>query len=216
MKKVVSMFMALVMTFAMGPVVVARAEDECIGDACRLGPDAPNTVNSTNSTGWTWCKENLKGCAVYSMGKALNGTKWLGGKAKDAIVGVAESIRDHNYTQTWEDIKNHNYTQTWENIKNYNYTQGFETAKENIKWAASEASDKLSNTVVPWISEKVDDAAKFEKQVEDFYNYNLNNQPKWTFWTLLISAGVGVLTIGTWAFNLITCCGCGRCRLRMP
>ncbi len=180
MRKFVSMFMALIMVFAMGPVVVARAEDECVGDACRLGPDAPNTVNSTNSTGWTWCKENPKDCVAYARKTAWNKTKLFGEKAKDGV--------------------------KW----------AYEKTLNGTKWVASEASDKLSNTVGPWISEKVDDAVKFEKQVEDFYNDDLNDQPKWTFWALLTSAGVGVLTIGTWAFNLITCCGCGRCRLRMP
>lgn len=215
MKKFVSMFVVLAMAFTMGPVVSTRAEDECVGDVCRLGPDAPNAMHSTNSTDWAWCKENPKDCLTYLGETALNKTKQFGGKAKDGIVDVADVIRNHNYTQTWEDIKN------------YNYTQGFEAAKENAKWVyektlngttwlGSEISDVWSNTVSPWLSEKADDAVKFEKQVEEFYNYDLNNQPKWTFWALLTTAGVGVLTMGTWAFNLITCCGCGRCRLRMP
>lgn len=215
MKKVVSMFMALVMAFTMGPVVVARAEDECVGDECRLESDVPNTMNSTNSTGFAWCKENPKDCAVYAGEALWDVTKISCGKAKDAIVGVAQAIRDHNYTQTWE------------NIKNYNYTQGFETAKGGVKWAyektlngtkwaASEVSDNWSNTVSPWFSGKAADAVKFEKQVEDFYNYDLNNQPKWIFWTLMASAGVGALTLSTWLLNLITCCCCGRCRFRMP
>ena len=92
----------------------------------------------------------------------------------------------------------------------------YEKTLNGTKWIGSEVSDKWSNTVSPWLSEKADDAVKFEKQVEEFYNYDLNNQPKWTFWTLMTSAGVGVLTIGTWLLNLITCCCCGRCRLRMP
>lgn len=218
MRKFVSMFMALVMVFTMGPSVVVKAEDECVGDECRLGPDASNTVNSTNSTGWAWCKENPKDCATYLGETAWNKTKQFGGKAKDGIVDVADVIRNHNYTQTWEDIKN------------YNYTQGFEAAKENAKWVyektlngttwlGSEISDVWGNTVGPWFSEKADEAVKFEKQVEDFYNYDLNEQPKWTFWTLLTTAGVGVLTMGTWAFNLFTCCGCcgkcPRCRIRI-
>lgn len=203
MKKFVSMIMALVMAFTLGPVVVARAEDECVGDACRLGPDAPNTMNSTNSTGWAWCKENPKDCVAYAGETAWNKTTELAGKVKDGAIDLAGAVYNHNYTQTWEDIKN------------YNYTQGFETVKENVKWVASEVSDKWSNTVSSWLSEKADDAAKFEKQVEDFYNYDLNEQPKWTFWTLMASAGVGALTMGTWAFNLITGCCCGRCRLRM-
>lgn len=196
MKKVVSMFVALAMAFTLGPVVSVRAENACEGENCQ--------INDGSERLWAWCKENPKDCAAYVGETLWDLTKISCGKAKDAIVGVAQAIRDHNYTQTWE------------NIKNYNYMQGFETAKENVKWVASEVSDKWSNTVSPWIGEKVDDAAKFEKQVEEFYNYDLNEQPKWTFWTLLTTAGVGVLTMGTWAFNLITCCGCGRCRLRMP
>lgn len=208
MKKVVSMFMALAMAFTLGPVVSVRAESSCEAENCQ--------INDGSERLWAWCKENPKDCAAY-VGEALwDVTKISCSKAKDTIVGVTQAIRDHNYTQTWEDVKNHNYTQTWENIKNYNYTQGFETAKENVKRAASEVSGKWSNTVSPWFSEKADDAVKFEKQVEDFYNYDLNNQPKWTFWTLMTSAGVGALTFGTWFLNLITCCGCGRCRLRMP
>lgn len=97
---------------------------------------------------------------------------------------------------------------------------GWAWCKENPKDCATylgeTASDKWSNTVRPWFSEKIDDVAKFDKQLDDFYNYDLNNQPKWTFWALMTSASVGALTLGTWFLNLVTCCGCGRCRLRMP
>lgn len=198
MKKVVSMFMAMAMamTFTMGPVV-ARAEDEC-----GLELDVPNTVNSTNSTGWVWCKENPKDCVIYLGETALNKTKLVGGEVKDAIAGVAQAIRGHNYTRNFETAK--------ENVK-----WAYEKTLTGAKWIGSEVSDKWSNTVSPWFSEKADDVVKFEKQVEDFYNYDLNNQPKWVFWTLMTSVAVGALTLGTWFLNLITCCGCGRCRLRM-
>lgn len=196
MKKVVSIFMALTMALTIGPVLSVRAEDVCEGENCQ--------VIDGSLTGWAWCKENPKDCATYLGETALNKTKLFCGKAKDGIVGVAQAIRDHNYTQTWD------------NIKNYNYTQGFEMAKENVKRTASGVSDKWSNTVSPWFSEKIDDVAKFDKQLDDFYNYDLNNQPKWTFWTLMTSASVGALTLGTWFLNLVTCCGCGRCRFRMP
>lgn len=203
MKKFVSMFMALIMAFTMGPVVVARAEDVCRGDACRLGPDAPNTVNSTNSTGWAWCKENPKDCATYLGETAWNKTKQFAGKAKDGIVDVADVIRNHNYTQDFEAAK--------ENAK-----WVYEKTLNGTTWLGSEISDVWGNTVGPWFSEKADEAVKFEKQVEDFYNYDLNNQPKWTFWASMASAGVGALTLSTWLLNLITCCCCGRCRFRMP
>ena len=180
MKKFVSMFVVLAMAFTMGPVVSTRAEDECVGDVCRLGPDAPNAMHSTNSTDWAWCKENPKDCLTYLGETALNKTKLFGGDVKDGV--------------------------KW----------AYEKTLNGTKWVASEASDKWSNTVSPWLSEKADDVVQFEKQVGDFYNDDLNNQPKWTFWTLMASAGVGALTLSTWLLNLITCCCCGRCRFRMP
>lgn len=192
MKKFVSMFMVLVMAFTMGPNMVVRAQESaCEGEECR--------VNDESLTGWAWCKENPKDCIVYGEETAWNKTKELAGKVKDGAIDLAGAFYNHNYTQTWEDIKN------------YNYTQGFEMVKDNVKWAC----DKTVNGT-KWLSEKADEAMTFKKRFEDFYNYDLNEQPKWTFWTLLTTAGVGVLTMGTWALNLITCCGCGRCRLRMP
>ena len=155
------MFMALAMVFTMGPMV-ARAEDECFGDECRLGPEATQVEHNTEEAVW-------------------DETKQFGERAKDGV--------------------------KW----------AYEKTLNGTRWIRSEVSDKWSNTVSSWLSEKADDAVKFETQVEGFYNYDLNNQPKWTFWTLMASAGVGALTLSTWLLNLITCCCCcGRCRFRMP
>lgn len=188
MKKFVSMFMALVMVFAVGPVVVARAEDECFGDECRLGPDAPNTMTSTNSTGWAWCKENPKDCVAYVGETALNGTKLVAVKAWD----VTKPVCDKVWAETaWVRGKMADgAVAALDAVKNYNYTQ----MSENMKWCAHNVGDCATSAydvVAEWVGDRADELAKYKGDLEDFYDYDLNNQAKWPFWTMVGLAAYG-------------------------
>lgn len=193
MKKFVSMFMALVMVFAVGPVVVARAEDECFCDECRLGPDAPNTMTSTNSTGWAWCKENPKDCATYLGEAAWDGTKLVGGKVWDGTKLVAvkawdatKLVCDKVWVETaWVRGKlADGSAAALDAVKNYNYTQ----MSENMKWCAHNVGDcaiSVYDGTIEWVGDRADELATFKDGVENFYNYDLNNQAKWPFWSMV-------------------------------
>lgn len=177
MKKVVSMFMALIMAFTMGPMV-ARAEDECVGDECRLESDVPNTMNSTNSTGWAWCKENPKDCVAYAGETALNGTKLVAVKAWD----VTKPVCDKVWAETaWVRGKMADgAVATWATLKNYNYTQ----LGENMKWCAHNPGDcaaSVYDEAKEWIGDRGGELAAFKGDLEAFCDDGLKNQAKWPF-----------------------------------
>ena len=178
MRRFVSMFMALVVAFTMGPNMVVRAqENACEGEICR--------INDESLTGWAWCKENLKDCAAYAGETALNGTKLVAVKAWDVTKPVCDKVWDET---AWVRGKMADgAVTTWNALKNYNYTQ----LGENVKWCAHNPGDcaaSVYDDAKGWIGDRVDDVAEFNGALQNFYDYDLNGQSKWPFWSMVAVA----------------------------
>ena len=211
MKKVVSMFMALVMAFTMGPVVVARAEDEWVGDECRLESDVPNTMNSTNSTGFAWCKENPKDCAAYAgetawngtklvAVKALNGTKLVAVKAWDGTKLVGEKFWDETAWVRGKILDG--AADAWVAAHNYNLTQ----LGEKMKWCAHNAGDcVISVYVAPkkWLGNRVDEVDALKDSLESLYDYDMKDDAKWPFWAMVSLAAYQGASVALSAIKFI-------------
>ena len=171
MKKVVSMFVALVMIATMGPVMSAKAENACEGENCQ--------VSEADLSGWAWCKENPKDCAAYSAEKVWNGTKWLGSKAWDGTAWARGKVVN-------------DAADAWNAVKNYNYTQ----LGENMKWCAHNAGDCAASAfsdTKEWLGNRIDEIAAFKGSLEDLYDYDLQNQAKWPFWLMVTTAAKPVV-----------------------
>lgn len=157
------MFVALAMAFTMAPVVSARAENSCEDGNCQ--------ANEESLTGFAWCKENPKDCAMYLGETAWGGTKLVGEKFWDETAWVRGRIADGAVT-------------TWNAVKNYNYTQ----LGENMKWCAHNVGDCATSVydgTAKWFGDRVDELAAFKGSVENLYDYDLNNQAKWPFWSMV-------------------------------
>lgn len=89
MRKFVSMFMALVIAFTMGPVVVARAENGNVEDADEL----INAIDMVDR-----CVRHPKICAHGAIAAIKNMLDEVGEpNVARAVEGVLELIKNHNY-----------------------------------------------------------------------------------------------------------------------
>lgn len=76
--------------------------------------------------------------------------------------------------------------------------QGWAWCKSDPKECAVYACDYIANKtgdVASWLGERYDEVVDFGSDVKDFYNINLQNKPKWPFWSALSFASVGFVKV---------------------
>lgn len=174
MRKFVSMFMALVIAFTMGPVVPVKAENTCEGENCQ--------ANEESLTGLAWCKENPKDCATYLGETAWDGTKLVGGKVWNGTKLVGEKIWDETAWVRGKMLDG--AADVCDAVRNYNYTH----LGENTGWCVNNVKDcaaSVCGAPKKWLDNRIDEVGRFTGRLEAFYDYDMKDDAKWPFWTMV-------------------------------
>lgn len=160
MKKLVSIFMALVMVFTVVPNMFSRAEGACEGDTC-LTNEEPLTVDEM-------CERNPENCTSYRLEAVWNST--------------ASAV-----SETWKKaVENWNWCM---GDKKMCFGYSADKLWNGTKFVGDKVGNR-SAAAYTWLNNRGAEAAEFSNDLLTFHKEKDENKPTWPFWALVGAAFV--------------------------